>query len=409
MTMTTRFRPMVLIVTVFWIYVALSDVLYANQMQASLTAMHVGHLFAPWRARLLQHLFLYPALLACMWASLTLGWQPILRRLPLQILLGAAFAALGEPSLWLGLSALIGFHQATYAFLSGLRPGTPLSIVPVLQIWVASSTSFLLTYGFGLALVTGFDVYRRLRDTQIRSSALERALSAAHLAALRMQLSPHSLFNLLNTIHGQIDWNPSDARSMIVQLADLLRRLLHAGEREFSRLSEELQFARLYLTLQQRRFSDRLTVLVPEPAGLPGAWVPSLILQPLIENAVVHGLANHPGEVEIRVEASASEQWLWLRVCNTMAAEEPVRGEGIGLKNVRERLTIQFGERACFQAAPTGDGRWLAEIRLPLLADVIEPVRQETGQPRRAQRAAERPEPDGRAGGLVMVEKLRAG
>lgn len=383
--MTTRFRPMVLIVTVFWVYVAVSDVLYANRMQASLTAMHVGHLFAPWQARLLQHLLLYPALLGCMWTSLTLGWQPILKRLPVQILLGAGFAVLGEPSLWLGVSALIGFHQATHAFLSGLGHGPQvLSIVPVLEIWVASCTNFLLTYGFGLALVTGFDIYRRLRDTQIRSAALERALSAAHLAALRMQLSPHSLFNLLNTIHGQIDWNPADARSMIVQLADLLRRLLHAGEREFSRLSEELEFARLYLTLQQRRFSDRLTVRVPEPEGLPAAWVPSLILQPLIENAVVHGLAHHPGEVEIRVQARASDEWLWLGVSNTMTAGEAACREGIGLKNVRERLWIQFGERASFEAAPTADGRWLAEIRLPLLADVIEPARQRVEAPERA-------------------------
>ena len=68
--MNARFRPLLLIVTVFWIYVALSDVLYANQMQSSLTAMHVGHVFAPWRARLLQHLFLYPVLLGCVWSSL---------------------------------------------------------------------------------------------------------------------------------------------------------------------------------------------------------------------------------------------------------------------------------------------------------------------------------------------------
>ena len=390
MSMSTRFRSMLLIVTVFWIYVAISDVLYANRMQASLTAMHIGHLFAPWQARLLQHLCLYPALLGCTWASLSLGWQPILRRLPLQILLAVGFAALGEPSLWLGDAALFGAQRATHDFLTGPGHLAPMSIVPVLEIWVASSTSFLLTYGFGLALATGFDVYRRLRDTQIRSAALERALSAAHLAALRMQLSPHSLFNLLNTIHGQIDWDPADARTMIVQLADLLRRLLHAGEREFSRLTEELQFARLYLSLQQRRFSDRLTVHVPEPAGLPAAWVPSLILQPLIENAVVHGLASHPGEVEIRVEASASESWLWLKVSNTMTCEGPVRRDGIGLKNVRERLSIQFGERASFEAAPVA-GRWVAEIRLPLLADVIAGAQQEVAESE-AQTAAHRSE-----------------
>ena len=380
--MSTRLRPLLLIVTVFWVYVTLSDVLYANQVQSSLTALHVGTLFAPWQVRALQHLILYPTLLGCVWGSLRLGWQPLARRLPPQVLLGVGFAALGDPSLWLGLAARVGFHQATLEFLSGLSPRAPLAIGPMLQLWVASFINFLLAYGFALALANGFDVYRRLRDTQARSAALERALSSAHLAALRMQLSPHSLFNLLNTIHGQIEWNPADARSMIVQLADLLRRLLHAGEHEFSRLSEELQFARLYLSLQQRRFSDRLTVRVPEPNGLPAAWVPSLILQPLIENAVVHGVASHPGEVEISVEAGAAGDWLWLRVSNTLSAEEPVHGEGIGLKNVHERLAIQFGGRASFTAAPVGT-RWLAEIRLPLLsgaADGGEPEQRPAAQ-----------------------------
>jgi two-component system LytT family sensor kinase len=76
---------------------------------------------------------------------------------------------------------------------------------------------------------------------------------------------------------------------MVVQLADLLRRLLNAGERDFTRLADELQFVRLYLELQQRRFADRLTVILPEPHEIYAVWVPSLILQPLVENAVVHG------------------------------------------------------------------------------------------------------------------------
>ncbi|MGC8517724.1 MAG: sensor histidine kinase [Steroidobacteraceae bacterium] len=369
--MNARFRPLLLIVTVFWIYVALSDVLYANQMQSSLTAMHVGHVFAPWRARLLQHLFLYPVLLGCVWSSLRLGWAPFWRRLPVQLLLAVGFAALAEPTLWLGDSVVMGVHEVMRQLIHS-PPNPKRPIAPLAQIWIASATSFLLTYGFGLALASGFDVYRRLRDSQIRSAALERALTASHLAALRMQLSPHSLFNLLNTIHGQIDGDPADARSMIVQLADLLRRLLHAGEREFSRLADELQFARLYLTLQQRRFADRLTVHVPGPQAFPSAWVPSLILQPLIENAVVHGLASHPDAVEIRVEAFEVGSTLTLRVSNTIDQNEAARHDGIGLKNVRERLAIQFGERATFEAAPRPGGRWVAEIRLPLLAESSE-------------------------------------
>ena len=103
-------------------------------------------------------------------------------------------------------------------------------------------------------------LYTRFRNSELQRAALEREWSAARLAALRMQLSPHTLFNLLHTIRGHIEWDPKGAQSMVVQLADLLRRLLNAGERDFSRLADELQFVRLYLELQQKRFADRLTV-----------------------------------------------------------------------------------------------------------------------------------------------------
>ncbi|MGH8181676.1 MAG: sensor histidine kinase [Steroidobacteraceae bacterium] len=365
--MVSRIRPLLLIVTAFWAYVAASNVLYANSMQASLSAMHVAapHFFSGWQARLVQHLLLYPGLLVCVWASLRVGWQPLRTRLPLQVLMGLAFAVSASPALWIGDIVVGDAVPHVHMQMMADRGSEWLT-------WLASATLFTLTYGFALALVSGFDFYRRLRDSQIRSAALERALTAAHLAALRMQLSPHSLFNLLHTIRGQIDWDPAAARTMIVQLGDLLRRLLNAGEREYSRLADEMQFVRLYLELQQRRFADRLTVDVPQPKGLPSAWVPSLILQPLVENAVVHGLAGHHGPVVVRVWASSSRGVLTLRVTNTVAAEHTPSEGGIGLRNVRDRLAIQFGERSSFHTAH-GDGHeWVAEIRMPLLTDVLE-------------------------------------
>ncbi len=156
---------------------------------------------------------------------------------------------------------------------------------------------------------------------------------------------------------------------MVVQLGDLLRRLLTAGERDFSRLSDELHFVRLYLGLQQRRFADRLDIRVPEPDGIVAAWVPSLILQPLVENAVVHGLAGHEGPVMVRVEAVVHDDMLSLRVVNTVAPGRVPGQAGIGLRNVRDRLAIQFAERATFSAMPGYDNVWIAEVRLPLLRD----------------------------------------
>jgi hypothetical protein len=364
------FRPLLGVLTAFWIYVALSNLMYANSMQASLTVLNIHHVFARWDARTIQHLLLYPLFILSMRGALRTGWQPLWRALPLQLLCALGFAVLASPALWLG-EYLTGLGETAMMHDSMDKSWGSWSgfVNHEMPIWLASITSFLVTYGFGLALVTGFAFYQRLRDSQLRSAALERALTQAHLAALRMQLSPHTLFNLLHTIRGQITWDPPAAQAMVVQLGDLLRRLLNAGEREFSRLADELQFMTLYLELQQRRFADRLTIRVPLREDVARAWVPSLILQPLVENAVVHGLAGHEGPVTIRVEAYVSGERLVLRVLNTIAPGKPSGLIGIGLANVRERLEVQFGAAATFSAGPADENLWLAEIHMPLLRD----------------------------------------
>jgi Histidine kinase len=366
----SSFRPYLGLLTAFWIYVGLSNVMYANNMQASLSQMKIEHVFALWDARILQHLLLYPLFILSMRGSLRTGWQPLWRGLPLQLLCALGFAVLASPALVLGEYLTAPWHGGhgmndDWGKEWGSWHGFASHEVP---LWIASITSFLVTYGFGLALMMGFGFYQRLRDSQLRSAALERALTQAHLAALRMQLSPHTLFNLLHTIRGQITWDPPAAQAMVVQLGDLLRRLLSAGEREFSRLSDELQFVTLYLELQQKRFADRLTIRVPLREEIARAWVPSLILQPLVENAVVHGLAGHEGPVTIRVDAYVSGEQLALRVLNTIAPGKAAGLGGIGLANVRERLEVQFGAAATFTAGPA-DAQWLAEIRMPLLRD----------------------------------------
>ena len=359
--------PLLGILTVFWAYVALSNVLYANSMQVSISSMAPGNFFARWDARLVQHAILYPVFILLVWASMRLGWQRPWRAVPAQLLMALMFCALAAPAL------MVGEHLAGDATKME-RTQTVITMADFFMsidraMWLASATSFFLAYGFGLALINGFALYQRFRDAQLRSAALERALTAAHLAALRMQLSPHTLFNLLHTIRGQISWDPAAAQSMVVQLGDLLRRLLTAGEREYSRLANELQFVRLYLELQQKRFADRLTVWSADIEHFPQLWVPSLILQPLVENAVVHGLAGHTGAVVIRVEASIEGDALSLRVVNTVARDAVVGRESIGLRNVRERLAVQFGDHAIFQSGESEPGLWVAEIRLPMLRD----------------------------------------
>jgi hypothetical protein len=352
-----RYRPEISLLTGFWAYVTLSNTLYGASMQASLAALGIEHVFAPWNARLAQHLLLYPPLLLCVWASRRIGWLPPWRAIPLQLLCGLGFASLATPAMDLGhwVVGLAGSFRMPQGFL-----------------WLAGLTNFLFSYGFCLALLAGFDFYRRYRDSQLRSAALEQSLSATQLSALRMQLSPHTLFNLLHTIRGNITWDPATAQSMIVQLGDLLRRLLRAGERDLARLPDELDCACLYLQLQQRRFADRLTIQLPERQTVPSVWVPSLIMQPLVENAVVHGLAYHEGPVSVRIEIEVSGDMLHLRVANTTASARPsvaALQTGIGLRNLRQRLAIQFAGRARFDAAPGAGHEWIADIHMPLLHD----------------------------------------
>src|ERR1700689_771926 len=351
------------IVCLFWVYVTVSNLLYGYSMNAGIARVTNVTVFATWDARLVQHLLLLPMLLVSFWASLKVQWRPILIALPLQVILAAVFSAMAWPVMILS-QVILATDQSH---------GTPLSHVisawsdPFwVTLWLASFVSFLPSYGFGLALITGLALYTRFQNSELRLAALEREWSTARLAALRMQLSPHTLFNLLHTIRGYIEWDPKGAQSMVVQLADLLRRLLNAGERDFSTLSDELQFVRSYLELQQRRFADRLSVVLPTAAEIPAVWVPSLILQPLVENAVIHGLAGHQGPVTVRIIVRIVQDGLTLTVLNTIAPGKWAGDEGIGLNNVSERLAVQFEGRAGLAAAGA-DTLWCSEITMPAI------------------------------------------
>ena len=292
-------------------------------------------------------------LLLCFAASLRTGWAPV-KRVLVQILLGGIFAALSYYAQELSETLLWGELMPREAG----------------ALWIASFVTFFMTYSFGVLLVTAFAYYQRFRDAEARNSTLEKGWANARLAALRMQLSPHTLFNLLHTIRGHINKEPQVARAMVVQLADLLRRLLSASQREFAPLPEELTFVRLYLELQQQRFAERLIIALPAAENHSDLWVPSLILQPLVENAVIHGLAGHEATVRVRVEVQIDDESVILRVVNTIAKERTAGPDGIGLNNVRERLDVQFGADASFTSGATASEEWTAEITIPTLREL---------------------------------------
>jgi sensor histidine kinase YesM len=319
-------------------------------------------LIVVWQQRLMQYVLMLPLLFICYATAIRIGWTPAWRRVPQQILLALGFSLLMFWAMKLAgfiLKAVFGAH----ADLSGISTQGPW------PEWLSSTATGLLAYGFGLALVTGVETYRRFHRLQLRNSELRRDWAGARLAALRSQLSPHTLFNILNTIQARISGEPEVAQTLIASLGDLLRGLLQAGERDFALLADELQFVELYLGLQIGRFADRLAVNVQNGADVPAVWVPSLILQPLVENAVVHGLADHSGPVRIDVTWELSTHRLQLKVVNSVGSANAPRSAGLGLGNVRERLMVQFGARAALLAGPGDDSTWVVTLSLPVLRE----------------------------------------
>jgi hypothetical protein len=355
-------RGVLLLGSLFWGYITLTDIVYHEAMRIELSEMTHIMVYFPWQYRLMQHAVMLPLLLLCYSAAVRIGWSPARRRIPLQLALALA------------CSSLMFWMMPTGGLIMHAIFGTPAVPFGVFTkgdwaVWVSSTATTLLAYGFGLTLIIGAAVFRRYHQLQLRNSELQRDWAGARLAALRTQLSPHTLFNVLHTIQARISGEPEVAASLIASLGDLLRGLLEAGARDYTKLRDELQFVELYLGLAVGRFADRLTVHVQNGADVPAVWVPSLILQPLVENAVVHGLTNHSGPVRIDVTWDLSPYRLQLRVVNsTVPGGTPGIG-GFGLRNVRERLAVQFGARAVLSSARVDASTWVAILHLPVLRE----------------------------------------
>lgn len=210
---------------------------------------------------------------------------------------------------------------------------------------------------------------RRLREEEMRKLAVE-----AELRALRAQINPHFLFNALTTIGYLIETAPTRALETLMRLTSLLRAVLRP-DGEFTTLGRELDLVEHYLDIERARFEERLQARIDVPEALRGLNVPSLVLQPLVENAVKHGIAPSPQGGEVVVSAAlvshgASRRLrLWVSNTGTPGGRAASDGGGLGLANVRRRLAGYFGSQASL-AIRSQAGSTLAEIELPALGDV---------------------------------------
>jgi LytS/YehU family sensor histidine kinase len=237
--------------------------------------------------------------------------------------------------------------------------------------WLRDLPFCALFYGLILGIGSALDYYRQFRERELRASQLEAQLAQAQLQMLKMQLHPHFLFNTLNGITGLVrDQDNAAAVQMLVGLSDLLRQTLDNAGKQEVRLGEELEWLELYLKLQQIRFSDRLQVSVNAAPETLDALAPNLITQPLVENAIRHGLAPRAAPGSVSLTAQRINGRLELRICDDgVGLPEGWRmasGKGVGLLNTEARLQQLYGADFVFEVRNREQGGAEVLLSIPL-------------------------------------------
>jgi two-component system, LytTR family, sensor kinase len=229
----------------------------------------------------------------------------------------------------------------------------------------------IVTYLVTLSVCVAFAHYRRSQERERRAIELEASLTQARLQTLRMQINPHFLFNTLNTISTLVHTNPSVADDMITDLSELFRASLENADGNEIPLSRELDLLQHYLAIEQRRFGKRLQVEQDIAPAIENALVPTLILQPLVENAIRYGIEPNAssGRIAIRGRLDGSKVKLSVSDCGAKPANAlkmQTQQHGIGLANTRARLQQLYGVEQSFSIRQGELGGWIVEMELPL-------------------------------------------
>ncbi|MGE0130525.1 MAG: sensor histidine kinase [Blastocatellales bacterium] len=290
----------------------------------------------------------------------------LMRALPVHLpvhLLAIAMLCLAHAAMYMGLMWLImGVGRSS--------PAPPLNLW-LTYWWIRDLPFCALFYAMILGIGSALDYYRQFRERELRASQLETQLAQAQLQMLKMQLHPHFLFNTLNGITGLVRDNDNAAAvQMLVGLSELLRQTLDNSGKQEVRLGEELEWLELYLKLQQMRFSDRLRISIEAEPETLDALAPNLITQPLVENAIRHGLASRAASGSVSLTARRAGSRLELRVRDDGVGLPPdwrlEHNQGVGLANTVARLRQLYGTDFKLEISNREPGGVEAYLSIPL-------------------------------------------
>lgn len=265
-------------------------------------------------------------------------------------------------SAWFALLQML-FNPWRYpqhpTFIEAWRTSFPYQVLP-----------FAIVYGLIWAITLIVDARARMTRQTTETARLNEELSRAQLAALRHQIEPHFMFNTLNSIAGLVREQRNDAAvNMIVGLSEFLRRATQDSHRSQVTLAEEVEYLQRYLDIQKVRFGERLQVSVDIPSEVLHAQVPNLLLQPLVENAIKHGIAKRVAGGAVRVTGASTNGHLRLSIYNdgpSDPAGSECTGDGVGLDNLRTRLRILHGDESELELKRAVSGEAEVIVTLPL-------------------------------------------
>ncbi len=220
-----------------------------------------------------------------------------------------------------------------------------------------------------VGLIHGIRYWEAARRRELRTVQLESKLAQAQLQSLRLQLQPHFLFNAINTVSAVMYEDPMAADAMLGRLSDLLRAMLQGSPAQETTLAEEMKLVDAYLGIMQRRFEERLSVTVSVAPEVGRAAIPQFLLQPLVENALRHGLEPGSGAARVRISAERQNGRLCVDVRDSGAgfvgSREQVLATGIGLSNTASRLAALYGDAASLSLENAAEGGAVVRIELP--------------------------------------------
>ena len=255
-------------------------------------------------------------------------------------------------------------------------PGLPLNR-PHMPYWMrlqfhlkADVVEDLVMFWCSFLLIRGIGYYQRSRESESIAAQLEIQLANTRLSALRMQLNPHFLFNAMNGISSLMRTDVNAADEMLEQLSSLLRISLERGSVQMIPLRDEIDFLEVYLSMQDRRYADRVKRTISVDPVLYDALIPAMILQPVVENAYVHGLSKVEQDGDLSIEARKTRSNLVFTVTNSgvglTGVSDNCSGHGVGLSNLRSRLQLHYGEDGSFEMNELDSTHVRVRIELPI-------------------------------------------